>query len=370
MKQFPAFVKKEFFHILRDKRTMLILFGMPIVQMLLFGFALNMEVNNVRTSIYDASRDELSQRICESIRVNPYFDLTTYSYSLDEVNDRLRKGEIDLAVIIPHGFARALTRTKSSKIQVLVDASDPNHASIASGYLDAIISQELIKLPSNSTDMPPYSIDLQSHILYNPSMKSSYNFVPGIMGLVLIIICSIMTSVSIVREKEYGSMEMLLASPMRPKLMLFAKTIPYLVLSFINLISILLLSYFVLHVPIKGSLTLLLVCSLLYIYLSLALGMFVSTLVEKQVAAILIAGMGMLMPTLILSGLLFPIANMPWPLQWLSTLVPAHWYIDAVRGVMIQGLGLWDVSMHLLILFVMSAALTFGSWFNIKARME
>lgn len=216
----------------------------------------------------------------------------------------------------------------------------------------------------------PYQINIQSKLLYNPQMKSAYTFVPGIMGLVLMIICAIMTSISIVREKERGTMELLLTSPLKPKTMLIAKTVPYLALSFINLITILLLAFFVLHVPIRGNLLLLAGVSGLFIFLSLSLGLLISTLVQKQISAVLISGIGLMMPVLILSGMIFPIENMPWILQALSTLVPARWFIAAVRKIMIEGLGFFSVWKEITILLVMSAFLIILSIINIKPRME
>lgn len=367
MKQFLSFVNKEFYHIFRDGRTMLILLGMPVVQILLFGFAVNMEVQNIRTVIYDPAQDAVTRDIGERIAANRYFNVQGYAHSPEEINGLLQQGSIDLAVVFEQQFNQNLVHSKKAQLQIITDASNPNTGTIAANYVMAIIGeyqQEKFQLEST-----PYRIETKSKLLYNPEMKSAYTFVPGIMGLVLMIICAIMTSISIVREKERGTMEVLLASPLKPGTILIAKTIPYLALSVINLITILLLSFFVLHVPIQGNITLLITISVLFIFLALSLGLLISTVVQTQVTAVLISGIGLMMPTLILSGMIFPIDNMPLPLQWVSSLVPARWYISAVKKVMIQGLGFTYVIKEVGILAGIVVLLIGMSIMKIKNRL-
>lgn len=368
MKQFFAFVKKEFYHIVRDSRTMLILLGMPIVQILLFGFAVNIDVSNVRTAIYNPSHDVLSQRISERISHNRYFQLRCNAQSVDEIEMLLRQGEIDLAIVFPSSFENNAVHAREAQIQIITDAANPNVGSISANYATAIIAQYQQELTGGQR--PDYQIVVETRMLFNPEMQSAYTFVPGIMGLVLMIICSIMTSVSIVREKERGTMEVLLASPLKMPVILISKTIPYLAISFINLITILVISYFVLHVPIQGNLVLLLCISTLYIFLALSIGLFISTMVQTQQAAILIAGIGMMMPTMILSGMLFSLENMPLPLQWLSCVVPARWFITAVKKVMIEGFGFMAVAKEIAILLGMTIVLILLSIKKIKIRLE
>ncbi|MDD2475603.1 MAG: ABC transporter permease [Dysgonamonadaceae bacterium] len=367
-KQFLAFVKKEFYHILRDKRTMLILLGMPVVQILIFGFAINMEVQNIRIAIYEPKADIYTQDIKAKVEANHYFILKATPHSIQEVNELLRKGEIDMALIFPNNFHNNLVHAGKSQIQIIADSSDPNIGTISTNYLRAIIGQQ--QKEWMNLQQIPYEVNVTSKLHYNPEMKSAYTFVPGIMGLVLMIICAIMTSISIVREKEMGTMEVLLASPLNSTTVLLSKTIPYLALSVINLVTILILSVYVLKVPIVGSLSLLIFVSVLFIFLSLSLGLLISTLVQTQVVAIIISGIGLMMPVLILSGMIFPISNMPVVLQWLSTLVPARWYITAVKKIMIQGLGLVAVVKEITILSGMIVTLVILSIRNIKPRME
>ena len=368
MKQFIAFVKKEFYHISRDRRTMLILLGMPIVQMFIFGFAINMEVQNIRIAIYEPQPDAYTQDIKARVEANSYFILKQAPHSIQEVNELLRKGEIDMALIFPNNFEDNIVHAGTSQVQVITDSSDPNIGSISTNYIRAIIGEQ--QKEWMGLQQIPYNISVTNKLHYNPEMRSAYTFVPGIMGLVLMIICAIMTSISIVREKEMGMMEVLLASPLNSATILLSKAVPYLALSIVNLITILLLSYFVLKVPIVGSLMLLLFVSILFIFLSLLIGLLISTLVETQVVAIIISGIGLMMPVLILSGMIFPISNMPAVLQWLSALVPARWFITAVKKVMIQGLGFIAVAKEVAILSGMIVALIIMSIRNIKPRLE
>ena len=361
MKQFLAFVHKEFYHILRDGRTMLILLGMPVVQILLFGFAINMEVQHIRTVIFDPAQDAATRDITERLTANPYFHMQGYVYSSDEINKLLQRGETDVAIVYEQNFNENLVHSKKAQLQIIADASNPNTGTIVAGYVTAIVGEYHPHIP--------YRIEVENKLLYNPEMKSAYTFVPGIMGLVLMIICAIMTSISIVREKERGTMEVLLTSPLKPGTVLISKTVPYLALSFINLITILLLSYFVLGVPIQGNLALLVAVSVLFIFLSLSLGLLISTLVQTQVTAVLISGIGLMMPTLILSGMIFPIGNMPEPLQWVSSAVPARWYIAAVKKVMIEGLGFTHVVKEVGILTAMVVFLIGASIAKIKNRL-
>jgi ABC-2 type transport system permease protein len=368
MKQFIAFVNKEFRHIIRDNRTLLIIIGMPIVEILLFGFAINMEVQDIRVAFYDPTPDAFTTGIAERIRQNSYFNYRGNMQSMEEMEVAMRKGKLDLAVVFPQNFQEDLIHSGESAVQLLANSSDPNRGSISATYATAIIAAfqqehtELIQIP--------FQIQTENRMIYNPLMKSSYMFVPGIMGLVLMIICTIMTSVSIVREKERGTMEVLLASPLKQGTMIFAKTIPYMVISFIDFIIILLLSYFVLGVPINGSLLLLFLVALIYISLTLTYGLTISTLVDKQMNAVIFSAITAMIPVLMLSGMIFPVGNMPVVLQAFSAIVPARWFIDAVRKVMIQGQGLFMIWKEVLIMIGMTIFLLGVTIAKTKKRLE
>ncbi|BDI75618.1 transport permease protein [Paraprevotella clara] len=362
MKQFWAFIKIEFFHIFRDRRTMLILLGMPVLQIILFGFAITTELNHSRVAVLDPSKDAVTTRITERIDENRYFSVVKELSSASDIETVFRHDEADIVVAFTPDFDANLS-TGEAGIQLVVDATDPNTGNMMAGYVQGIVGQAL----QSGTQSSPI---VQTHLLFNPQMKSAYNFVPGVMGLILMLICAMMTSISIVREKETGTMEVLLVSPIRPIFIILAKAVPYLVLSCVNLATILLLSVYVLHVPVEGSLWTLSFLSLLLIAVALSLGLLISCVVQNQVAAMIVSGMGLMMPVMLLSGMIFPIESMPAVLQWISNIIPARWYIQAVKKVMIEGLGMAAVWHEALILSGMAALLIGLSLKKFKDRLE
>lgn len=367
MKQFLAFVRKEFYHIFRDKRTILILLGMPVVQIILFGFAITTEVNNVKIAVFDPSKDVSSQHIIRQLDASKYFTVSDVLTSADEIKTVFQKGKADLVVVFSEQFDSSLKHTRQASIQLIADATDPNTATTLTNYATSIINsyqQQLI-----AQQQAPVQIIPEIKLLYNPQMKSAYNFVPGVMGLILILICAMMTSISIVREKETGTMEVLLVSPMKPIFIIIAKAVPYFILSFVNLVTILLLSVFVLGVPVAGSLFWLGVVSVVFILVALALGLLISTIAQSQVAAMLISGMGMMMPVMLLSGMIYPTESMPMVLQWISDIIPAKWYILAVKKLMIEGLDVSFILKELGILILMAVILITVSLKKFKVRL-
>lgn len=351
MNGFASFVRKETLHIFRDPRTMLIALLMPVVQILLFGFALSTEVNNVDVAVVASHRSETVRQAVERMAANPNFTFTGYIPS-GEIDRTLRSGRADAVAVFADDFDRRMTDLVTGRadagaaLQLVMDASNTNTAQAGAAYLRSVLQGDAAGMAG-----------VETRLLYNPRMKSAYNFVPGIMGLIFILICAIMTSVSIVREKETGTMEVLLVSPVRPIRIVFVKMIPYFVLSCLNLASILLLARFVLGVPMSGGIVGIVGLSLLYIVLALALGLFISTVARTQVTALLVSAMLMLMPMIMLSGMVFPIGNMPAPLRWLSCIVPARWYIAAIRRLMIEGLPFTAVLREFAILAAMTAGL-------------
>jgi ABC-2 type transport system permease protein len=367
MKTFLAFVKKEFYHIFRDVRTMMILLGMPVVLMIIFGFAINTDLKDCKIGILDLSKDFATRQITDKLSTSEYFNIVQYATSIEEINSAFEKDDINLAVVFEPNFYQNLMHTKSAKIQIIADATDPNTATNASSYASAIIGsyqQELL----NGINMP-MQITTEVKFLYNPQMKSSYNFVPGVLGMILMLICCMMTSIAIVREKEMGTMEVLLVSPMKPIYIILSKAVPYFALSCVNLISVLLLSVFVLGVPIAGNLFTLFFISVIFIFVSLLLGMFISTITSSQVAAMLISAIGFMMPVMLLSGMIFPIENMPWPLQYLANIIPAKWYIICMRDIMIKGVGIISVWKEVTVLVIMAVLLMVLSIKNFKNRL-
>lgn len=345
---FLSFVKKEALHILRDSRTMLIALLMPVVQILLFGFAISTEVNNINVAVVAPHPTESVRQAVERIRANDYFTFVG-TIAGTQIDRTLRSGAADAVVVFAPDYDRLLAdraqgQVQKPAVQIVADASNTNTATAGAAYLQSVLSESTAAAP-------------ETRLLFNPRMKSAYEFVPGIMGLIFIIICAIMTSVSIVREKETGTMEVLFVSPVRPIRIILAKMIPYFVLSCLNLASILLLARYVLDVPMEGSLAGIVGISLLYLALALALGLFISTVTDRQVTALIISAMLMLLPIIMLSGMVFPIENMPGILRGISCVVPARWYIDAIRKLMIEGLPFSAVLTNFLILLAMTVVL-------------
>jgi len=341
---------------------------MPIIQIILFGFAITTEVQNVQVAVFDPSKDASTERIIERLQASEYFAIVQVLNSPAEIDKVFREGKINLVVVFGENFSNNLLHTGEASIQLIADATDPNQATTLTGYATNIISsyqQELLREYSI-----PFQIIPEIRMLYNPQIKSAYNFVPGVMGMILMLICAMMTSIAIVREKEMGTMEVLLASPMKPIFIILAKAVPYFVLSVVNLTTILLLSVFVLEVPVAGSLIGLTIISFIFIMVALSLGLLISSVVDTQVAAMLVSGMGLMMPVMLLSGLVFPLESMPSILQWLANIIPAKWYISAVRKIMIQGLDLSSVIPELSILSVMAVILIFISLKKFKNRLE
>ena len=338
MKQLLSFIRKEFNHMLRDRKTLLILFALPVIEILIFGFALTNEVKNSRVLLLDQAHDPTSQRIITRIEASHYFDIDQTTMSYAQVEAAFKKGKIKMAIVIPAHLDEDLRHLQRANVQLIVDASDPNTANTITNYVTAILRDEELAFNAEKNVEASIGIRPEVKMLYNPQLKGAPNFVPGVMALVLMIISVTMTAISIVLEKENGTMEILLVSPFTPAFVILSKCVPYLVLSLLNITSILLLSVFVLDLPIAGSLWLLYAESMLFIFTCLTLGIFISIRTSTQQAAMLISMMGMLLPTMILSGFMFPIENMPVPLQWVSNIIPAKWYYIIVKSIMIKGL--------------------------------
>ena len=366
MKQFSSFVIKEAKHIVRDRRTMLILFVMPVVLMLLFGFAISNDVRNVRTVVVTSQIDHLTQQVIDRLSHSEYFLITATVSTSKEAEQLIRKQKADMSLTpSPSPIGEG---SSNLQWQIMVDGSDPNMAQQWTTYAQSILSQPVdgkhYSLPS------PFGEGLGVRLLYNPRMKSAYNFVPAIMGMLLMLICAMMTSVSIVREKEKGTMEVLLVSPVRPIMIIVAKAVPYLVLAFAILVSILLMARYVLGVPLAGSILWIFLVSAIYILLALSLGLLISNIATSQLMALLLSAMVLLMPIVMLSGMLFPIESMPLVLQWISAIIPPRYYIEAMRKLMIMGVGIGEVMREVVILSGMTAFLLIVSLAKFKTRLE
>ena len=348
MSIFQSLIKKEVLHLVRDIRTIIIVLVMPIVLLLLFGFAISTEVNDVRLVVMTDQHTDETREIIERFRTNSYFTFEGI-VSHDEAEDLLRKGEADAAVMF---------RTEDGKLrhQVIVDASNTNMAQTSAAYIESVINNSASGIP------------IVTSTLYNPQLKSAYNFVPGIMGMIFILICAMMTSVSIVSEKETGTMNLLLVSPVRPWTIILGKLVPYFMLSCIILTLMLVLSYTMLGIPFSASVINVLWVTVLYILLALALGLLVSTIAATQVSALLVSGVMFMIPVVMLSGMIFPIENMPLVLQWLSCIIPARWYISAMRVLMIQQLPIGYVLTEVIVLSCMTMGVLILAIKNFNAK--
>lgn len=368
MKQLLVFIRKEFFHVFRDRRTLLIMFGLPVVQIVLFGFALTSEVKNITLTVIDQARDVNSTQIIHKIKSSSYFIVDESAINYDAVSTAFKKGTAKCALIFPAGFGNDLQHAGQAQVQILTDGSDPNMAKTVINYLTAILTAYQQEISPGA--QLPYRIIPEQRMLYNEEGNGSLNFIPGVMALVLMLVCTALTSVAVVREKELGTMEILLVSPFKPLLVLLAKAVPYLVLSLANFTLILVLAVFVLHVEVKGSIILLFLVSTLFIIACLSIGLMISNATNSQQTALLLSMMGMMIPTLIFTGFMFPLENMPWIFQMISYVVPARWYFLIIKAVMLKGLGfsyIWKETAVLLGMTVVALSIALK---NFKIRLS
>ena len=368
MKRFKGFVQKEFYHIFRDRRSLFILFGMPIAQIMLFGFAITNEISNVDIAILDRSNDATTKEIINKISSSKYFSILQVLDSESEIEPAFKKGKVKAVLYFENDFSKKLIAEHSARVQVVTDATDPNMANTISNYINSIL-QNYQQEQNRAIDIS-YQIVPESRMIYNPELKSVYMFVPGVMTVILMLVSAMMTSISITREKEQGTMEILLVSPLKPFQVILGKVFPYIFLSIINAVVIVLLSIFVFHVPVTGSLFLLGFETVLFIITSLALGILISTIADTQQSAMMISLMGLMLPVILLSGFIFPISSMPLPLQVISHIVPAKWFIIIVKGIMLKGVGLSFLWKETLVLGAMMLFFIGLSVKKYKIRLE
>ena len=368
MKRFIGFVTKEFYHIFRDKRTMFILFGMPIAQIMLFGFAITNEINNVNIAILDKSKDTETQKIINKISASKYFHLEDKIINEAQIEAVFKKGKVKAVLVFEQDFIKNLQNQKQAKVQVITDATDPNIANTITNYVNAILQNYTQEI--NKGNKPSYQIQTQIQLYYNPELKSVFTFVPGVMTIILMLVSAMMTSISITREKELGTMEVLLVSPLKPFQVIIGKVFPYIFLSIINATIILLLGFFVFGIPIQGSLLLLAFESVLFIITALSLGILISTISNSQQTAMMFSLMGLMLPIILLSGFIFPISSMPLPLQIISNIVPAKWFIIIIKAIMLKGATISIIWKETLILIGMTVLFIGLSIKKYKIRLE
>ncbi len=343
MNRFIAFVKKEFLHIFRDYRTMLILFIMPIAQILIFGFAITTEIKDASIGILDKSKDEVTRELTQKLLSSGYFNNDAYLTSESQIEPAFNDQRVKMVVVFEPEFSRNLQTEGTAKVQLVCDASDPNQARMLSQFAEGIFT-------SYTSQGVVMGIQPEVRMFYNESLEGVYMSIPGIMAMILMLVSAMMTSISITREKEYGSMEVLLISPLKPLQIIMGKVTPYVMMALINAVSILALGYFVFGVPVKGSIVLLLMECLLFTVLALSLGILISTVAKNQMVAMFMSMFALMLPVILLSGFIFPVENMPLPLRILSNIIPPKWFIIIVKTIMLKGGGLLYVWKETLIL--------------------
>jgi ABC-2 type transport system permease protein len=369
MKRFLGFVKKEFLHIFRDYRTLIILFGIPAAQILIFGYAVSTDIKNAGVAILDMSHDEITEKLTDKIISSGFFKKTETLLNYNDIDKVFKKGKTKAVIIFETGFGKKLLSEGKAHLSIIADGSEPNTATLVTNYTTAIVNDFTADLagPSASNLM---RISPEVKMFYNPGLKSHFMFVPGVITLILILICALMTSVTITREKEFGTMEVLLVSPLRPVQIILGKVMPYFILSFINVLLILALSWLVFGLPVKGSLILLLAECMLYILMSLTLGILISTVSSTMQQAIFISLIGLMLPTVLLSGFIFPIENMPKIYDYISSILPPRYFIIIIKNIMIKGTGLFYIWKETLILMIMTIVFIGLSVRNFKIRLE
>lgn len=368
MRQLLVFITKEFTHVFRDRKTLLMLFGLPIAQIILFGFALSNEVKNSQIAIFDQAGDAMSSKLIAQVEASKYFEISKVAYRESDIEAAFKNASAKIALVIPANFGPDLQRSGTVAVQVVADASDPNTATTLTNYMEAVIRDFQSQQHGNSI-APSMQIVPEVRMLYNPELRGAPNFVPGVMALMLMLVCTMMSSVSIVKEKELGTMEILLVSPFKPVYIIISKLMPFLLIAFLDIIIILVLSQEMLDLEIRGNLVLLLVECVLFIITSLAIGLLISVGAQTQQAAMMSSLLGMMLPTMLLTGFMFPIENMPLLMQWMSNLIPSRWFFIIVKDVMLKGLGIGAVWKETLILLSMASFLLYFSFKKFKIRL-
>jgi ABC-2 type transport system permease protein len=368
MKRFFGFVRKEFQHIFRDVRTLVILFGLPVVMIVLFGFVVTTEIRDVEVGIWDRSMDQASVMATQKIFSSGYFVPSGYIDHEEEIGELFRGGKAKLVVVFEEGFERNLLRENRAAIKIISDASDANTAQLSLTYLQGVLMSYFQSM--NREVSVPWTVQIRSRMFFNEELKGVYMFVPGLMALILMLISALMTSVTITREKEFGTMELLLASPLKPREIILGKVTPYVLLSFVNAMTIILLGFLVFDVPVVGSLWLLMLECALYITLALSLGVLISTNAKTMQMAMFMSMLGLMLPTILLSGFIFPIDNMPRILQWLSAIMPARWFIVIVKNIMLKGTGMAFIWKETLILLGMTLFFILAAVKRFKIRLK
>jgi len=366
MKELLMILHKEFLHIFRDKVSFFLVLAIPIMLTLLFGFTISTTLYNAKIAILDLSKDSQSSKLIEKISSSGYFQVVSFPKSEATIDFDFKNKNIKMGIIIPSRFETSLEKEKKANIQIINDVSDLNVASILNSYMQAILYDFIADYNKSRED--EVLIDMNTKMQYNPEMNSVYMFVPGIITLIMIIVTALMSSITLSREMETGSMRMLLITPVKKIYVVFGKVIPYMILSFISTLIILCISVLVFKMPIKGNLFLLLFLCIVFMFTAASFGLMISALVKTQLEAMMATMMILFLPTVLLSGFLFPLDNMPYGFQLFANIFPAKWFIIAIKDIMIKGSGLTELWVYMLILLIMAVVLVTISLSQIDKR--
>ncbi len=352
---FLSFVGKEWRHILRERRTLVMLFAIPVALVMLFGFVISTDIDHTPVAVLDASHgDPLARRLIRKLSAAGRFEVVRELADEAEIDDAFREGRVRLAVVIPAGFESDAGREGGARVQLIADASDLNVATTVLGYAAAIVAEL-----NTDTDIQQKGGGVRTNVrmMYNPELKSAYMFVPGVIAMIVMIVSAVMTSVTLAREKENGTLRLLTVSPLKARTIVLAKVVPYFVLTAINTAGIMLLGMLVFGLPCYGSLWGLALLCALFILAAVGLGLLISSLVRTQQSALFSSLLGLLLPTMLLSGFVFPISNMPVVLQGVCQAVPATWFIEGVKALMLKGAEVAELWLPLTVLGGMAVGL-------------
>jgi ABC-2 type transport system permease protein len=336
MKVLACIIKKEFIHIWRDPQTLTIIILMPLLMLLLYGYAITFEMKQINTVIVDFSRTPQSRSYIKKIISTDFFHITDFDVPYKDIENIFFSHKARCVIVIPEIFSENLDREASTPVQLLIDASDPNAANFINNYITQINMRYNLERYGQSIAL----FSVESRFLYNPNLKSAYFFVPGLVAVIILLISALLTSIAIVREKEMGTMEQVLVSPVKPNQIIFGKLIPYMGLSFLDSVLILLCAHFMFQVPIRGSLILLGLTLVLYILTGLSFGLLISTGTRSQQIAMMATLVITILPSFMLSGFIFPVRSMPLVFQWFSKIVPATHFLIIIRGIVLKGVGM------------------------------
>jgi len=362
-----AIIKKEFRHIFRDPRSLLLAFLMPVMMILLYGHAIKIDITNINLGVNDLDRSSSSRELIESFAQSGYFSIVAYPENRNQIEDLFKNRKIKAAIVFPHDFSSSITKNLRTRVQVIIDGSDSNTATIVMNYVEIILSTYTRNINENFVRPP---ILIEPRVWYNPDLESGHFIIPGLVAVILMMICALMTSVTIAREKEAGTMEQILVSPVKPAELIFGKVFPYIIIAFLDGALVVTAAKLMFGVAIVGSLIDLMLLSIFYLYASLAIGVFISTRVKTQQVAMMGSLVVTILPSLILSGFIFPIRSMPLILQGLSYIVPAKYYINIIRGIILKGIGVSYLWPNTVFLFVLGTLLLLISVARFRKNLD